>query len=223
MKKFLLWVGITCSALLLVAAVFLFVKYQNLRNDKNYTPISFSDFVYNAFADHPGGAVSKYIRTVSEESLDDNLILRKAEVICEHERRIVYYIGIDSFLGRYYKCIDTDYDYCFHALNLRSIDTDGKNPEYLCFTLQLPDHTVILAVSRYPLKDSYQGAATLCFEPDKRHLVDNMDGDALLQFFVLPRVEELPDSYLLSCDYFSITKSDILKWIDKSPSTPSWK
>lgn len=220
MKKNLLRIGILCAALMLIGVVVCSVKYYILCNEMNYTPVSLADYVCNAFPKRSDIAISKYVRTVFEVPLGDELTLRKAEVIRDHERHTAYYVGADSFFGRYYQCIDTDYDCAEVAINQRVTDAEGKYPEFFLFALEQSDSTVVFVASRYLMKDTYQGAPTLCYEPDTEHLFGRED--ALLQFFVLPSLNDLPDDYRLNCDYFFVTKENLQHWMKRIADFPSW-
>ncbi len=220
MKKVLLRIGILCAVLILIGAAVCAVKYYNLRNKMNYTPVSLADYVCNAFPKRSDVAISKYVRTVFEVPLGDGLTLRKAEVIRTHERHTAYYVGADSLFGRYYQCIETDYDCAEHAINQRITDTEGKYPEFFLFVLEQSDSTVVFVASRYLMEDTYQGAPALCYGPDAAQLFEQED--ALLQFFVLPSLDDLPDDYRLDCEYFFVTKENLQHWTKRIADFPSW-
>ena len=218
MKKVLLRVGIICGALVLIAAAVLFVKYRNLRSEKNYAPVSVADFVRNAFPSQPNLAITKYVRTVSEEPLADGLTLRKSEVIVDHRQCTVYYIGIDSFWGRYYQCVETDYSGMHSSSTYTIQDTDGNPLAFSCRIVQCPENTVVCFASRYLLSDSYRGAPAAYCEVDENYYSGSF-AEGPLQFFVLPPLDETPEDYTVECEYFYVTKQDIQNWLsNKTPA-----
>lgn len=219
MKKVFLRIGIICGALILVAAIVFFIKYRNLCGEKNYSPVSIADFVKNAFPSQPNLAIAKYVRTVSEEPLSDGLTLRKSEVIVDHRQCTVYYIGIDSFWGRYYQCVETDYSSLHSASTYTIRDADGNPLAFSCLIVQCPENTVVCFASRYLLRDSYRGEPAAYCEVDESHYAGGF-AEGPLQFFVLPPLDETPEDYTVECECFYVTKQDIQNWL--SHKTPSF-
>lgn len=224
MKKVFLRIGIICGVLILAAAIVLLIKYRNLCGEKNYSPVSIADFVQNAFPGQPNLAIAKYVRTVSEEPLADGLTLRKSEVIVDHRQCTVYYIGIASFWGRYYQCVETDYSSLHSASTYTIQDADGNPLAFSCLIVQCPENTVVCFASRYLLRDSYRGAPAAYCEVDESHYAGGF-AEGPLQFFVLPPLDETPEDYTVECEYFYVTKQDIRNWLNSKTPTffLTWK
>lgn len=192
---------IVVCVLLVVASLWLGIKYASFRSETNYHFASVADFFHQLFARNEVNL--EFIDQNVDEQAIGEYRLRTMIVRLIDGEFVVRAVAVDSLFGTYYRFPTLDFDTCLIKFG---VDDEKESVCTDMYALLLDDGVLIVVLSDYHVTDNYSGPA-ITIENGSYYK------DYPYEFyFWIPG--ELPADYQLTCmedSFYGFSYDEIMK------------